>query len=160
MRGSIRRRRGRAARVWLVLGTAGVVAGLAVGALATTAATAARGKARVQYVTLFVKSDSEHGKIGPDGKWHDAFLPASFTVKAGEKVVVHVMNFDNGPHSFNATGLGINTIIMAGEANLPRETTFTFTATKPGVYRWHCDPKCDPWAMQHAGYMKGTITVA
>ena len=162
MHGSSWWQRGGTARVWVGLGATGVTVGLLfVGLGASSAATTAGQKVRnVQYVTMFVKSDDEHAKKGPDGKWHDAFTPASIKVKAGETVVVHVMNFDDGPHSFNATGLGINTILMGGAANAPRETTFTFTADKPGVYAWHCDPKCDPWAMKHEGYMKGTITVA
>jgi hypothetical protein len=33
---------------------------------------------------------------------------------------------------------------------------------KPGVYHWWCVMPCDDahgWAMQHDGYMAGTITV-
>ena len=36
-------------------------------------------------IKLRVKADDEHGRRGPDGKWHDAFLPADFTVHAGDK---------------------------------------------------------------------------
>src|SRR5690348_1468080 len=34
-------------------------------------------------VNLVVKSDEEHAKRGPEGTWHDAFLPADFSVAPG-----------------------------------------------------------------------------
>ena len=39
-----------------------------------------------QSVTLLVKSDTEKARRGPDGQWHDAFLPGGFAVKAGATV--------------------------------------------------------------------------
>lgn len=117
-------------------------------------------KQSVKHVTLIVKSDEEHGKKGSDGKWHDAFLPAGFSVQAGTKVVVTVLNYDDGPHSFNSPGLHVNQILMGGSAKKAHATTFTFVApSKAGRYAWRCDPNCDPWAMKHAGYMKGYVTV-
>ena len=113
----------------------------------------------VQHVKLIIKSDDQHGKKGSDGKWHDAFLPASFKVKAGAKVVVRVVNYDDMPHSFNAKGLKTNAIIMPGN-DKGKLTKFTFVAPKKaGRYAWHCDPKCDPWAMKHVGFMRGFVTV-
>lgn len=112
-----------------------------------------------QVVNIVVKSDTEHGKKGPDGKWHDAFLPASFTVQRGARVVVTVLNYDDSMHTFNAPGLHVNQMIMGGNATKPLKTTFTFTATKDGRFLWHCDPQCDPWAMHHVGFMRGYVTV-
>ena len=117
------------------------------------------GKQVVQHVELVVKSDDQHGKKGSDGKWHDAFLPASFKVKAGAKVLVTVVNYDDMAHSFHSKGLKTNAIIMPG-TDKGKATTFAFTAPKTaGKYLWNCDPKCDPWAMKHVGFMKGYVTV-
>jgi len=118
----------------------------------------------VQDVKLIVKSDDEHGKMGPDGKWHDAFLPASFSVHAGDTVQVTVYNYDEGAHSFTSTSLSSTEVvdqqIPAGSEKTPSKTVFTFTApTKPGKYLWWCDQPCDPWAMKHIGYMRGYVTV-
>lgn len=117
--------------------------------------------ARTEDVRLAIKSDVEHGKRGPDGKWHDAFLPADFTVHAGDKVVVTVANYDDGSHSFTSTTLGpVNVSIPGGSATKPSETTFTFTApSQPGTYSWYCAMPCDPWAMAHVGFMRGDVTV-
>ncbi len=112
-----------------------------------------------QHIRLVVKSDDQHAKKGSDGKWHDAFLPASFKVKAGAKVVVSVRNYDDMAHSMTSPKLRLNQIVMPG-TDKGKTTTFTFVAPKkPGKYLWHCDPKCDPWAMKHLGFMKGYITV-
>jgi plastocyanin len=128
-------------------------------ASAALAQPASHHKQLVQHVKLIVKSDDQHAKKGSDGKWHDAFLPASFKVKAGAKVIVTVVNYDDMPHSFNSKGLKTNAIIMPG-TDKGVTTKFTFTApAKAGKYAWHCDPKCDPWAMKHVGFMKGFVTV-
>jgi len=109
--------------------------------------------------TLVIRSDEQHAKKGSDGQWHDAFLPASFNALKGVPVKVTVYNYDDMPHSFNAAGLGVNKIIMGGTESKPSKTTFTFTPKKSGKFAWHCDPKCDPWAMKHVGFMKGFVTV-
>lgn len=44
--------------------------------------------AAVENMKVLIKSDEEHGKMGSDGNWHDAFLPADFSVKAGSTVRV------------------------------------------------------------------------
>jgi hypothetical protein len=116
-------------------------------------------------VKLVVKSDTEHGKRGSDGKWHDAFLPGDFTVHAGDTVTVTVTNYDNMMHSFTSSSLSsgqlINQMIPAGSAGSPSTTTFKFKApSTPGKYAWWCAVPCDPWAMAHDGYMRGYVTVA
>jgi len=63
---------------------------------------------------VVVKSDEEHGRMGSDGNWHDAFLPADFSVKPGATVRVTVYNYDEGEHTFTAPGLGANVTIAAG----------------------------------------------
>jgi len=109
--------------------------------------------------TIVIRSDEEKGKKGPDGKWHDAFLPANFTALKGVPVKVTIYNYDDMPHSFNAPGLHVNQVIMPGSESKPSSVTFTFTPKKKGSFVWHCDPKCDPWAMAHWGFMKGHVTV-
>ena len=109
--------------------------------------------------TLVIRSDEQKAKKGPDGQWHDAFLPADFTALRGVPVKVTIYNYDDMPHSFNAPGLHLNKIILGGTDAKPSKTVFTFTPTKQGSFAWHCDPKCDPWAMAHWGFMKGHVTV-
>ncbi len=112
-------------------------------------------------VKLLVKADDEHAKKGPEGTWHDAYLPANFTVKAGQQVTVHVYNYDEGKHSFTSPMIGVNATIAAGTEKKPTETTFTFVApTEAGEYEWFCDFPCDPWAMEHKGFMRGEVTVS
>ncbi len=114
----------------------------------------------VEQVKLVVKSDEEKGKKGPDGNWHDAFLPADFSVKAGATVHVTVYNYDDSAHSFTSEELGTNVVITGGDENQPSKTTFTFHApSKAGSYEWHCAVPCDEWAMVHFGYMKGHVKV-
>ena len=103
-------------------------------------------------------------KLGPDGKLHDAFSPADFTVTQGRPVSVTVYNYDNMPHSVTAPLLGLNaTIVASTKKGVPAVTTFTFTAAKAGKFLWNCDLPCDDdangWAMSHPGYMSGYITV-
>lgn len=115
----------------------------------------------VQALAVAIKSDSEHGRLGPDGKWHDAFLPADFTVKAGARVTITFTNYDNGPHTFTSPALGVNQIISGGTSlRSPHVVKLTFTAPNtPGHYAYWCSIPCDPWAMKHDGYMRGTVTV-
>jgi plastocyanin len=116
---------------------------------------------RAEDVKIVVKSDEEHGRVGSDGSWHDAFLPADFSVKAGSVVRVTVYNYDEGPHTFTSTGLGTNVTIPGGSEAEPSKTTFTFRAPeKAGRYEWFCAFACDPWAMSHVGFMRGFVTVA
>jgi hypothetical protein len=134
-----------------------VVASAGGGALASTAAPLAK----PETINIAVKADDEHGRLGPDGKWHDAFLPADFKVHPGAKVTVTVENYDGGAHSFTSPSLGVSATIPAGSMSQPHETTFSFTAPKKaGRYAWWCAIPCDPWAMSHDGYMRGYVTVA
>lgn len=144
---------------------AGGMAGMGAMNGSAGAAAAAPAAAKTQSVHLTIKSDDEHGRFGPDGKWHDAFLPANFTVHAGATVTVTVTNYDAMPHSFTSSTLSsssmINQNIPAGSEKAPSTTTFTFTApTQQGRYLWWCALPCDPFAMTHIGYMRGYVTVA
>jgi plastocyanin len=125
-----------------------------------TAATATTAVAAPESVKLVVKSDEEKGKKGPDGNWHDAFLPADFSVKAGASVRVTVYNYDDMPHTFTATDLGVNAKVPAGAEDKPSKVSFTFQAPQEaGSFEWFCALPCDPWSMTHYGYMKGYVKV-
>jgi plastocyanin len=113
----------------------------------------------VDRVALTIKSDTQHAKKDANGKWHDAYLPAAFSVRTGDKVVVTIRNYDPAPHTFTAKKLGLNVVIKPGSAAHPSVMTFTFTAPKAGRYTWQCLANCDPWAMNHLGFMKGLVTV-
>ncbi|MBA3864790.1 MAG: cupredoxin domain-containing protein [Solirubrobacterales bacterium] len=126
----------------------------------TTSAQMAPTSQPIENVKLVVKSDEEHARMGPEGTWHDAFLPADFSVKAGAVVKVTVYNYDEGEHSFTAPGLGANVAIAAGSKSKPAVTTFTIHApAKAGLYEWLCAIPCDPWAMNQNGYMRGNVRV-
>lgn len=134
---------------------------------ATAAAPEATTAAAPEEITLVVKSDEEHAKKGPEGEWHDAYLPADFSVKAGATVKVTVYNYDDSAHSFTSPGLGVNAKIAPGGETHPSKTTFTFQAPSKaatyqngGSYEWYCDMPCDPFAMSHYGFMKGHVTVS
>lgn len=131
------------------------------GSMMGTNASVGGSGAQMQEVDLIVKSDEEHARRGPEGTWHDAFLPADFSVQPGTMVKVTVLNYDEGEHSFTSARLGTNVTIAPGSAKNPAVTTFTFRApTKAGSYLWYCALPCDPWAMSHDGYMRGVVTVA
>jgi plastocyanin len=111
-------------------------------------------------VTILVKSDAEHAKKGPDGKWHDAFLPAYPSVKAGRTTRLSFVNYDSGPHSMVAPGLNLNVTVPAAKGSVPGRVTVLLKApAKAGRYDWWCGSPCDTWAMTHNGYMRGSIVV-
>jgi plastocyanin len=148
-------------RVFTYLVLFGAVSVVAVSAAGTATATRAKATAsarQAQVITILVKSDDEHGKKGPDGKWHDAFLPADFAVRAGHKTTVTILNYDTGAHSLVSPSLNLNVKIPAAKGAKPGRVSFRFTALKAGRYDWWCGNPCDPWAMTHDGYMRGFIT--
>jgi len=128
--------------------------------VATAATEAAAPATGAEEVRLVIKSDEEKGKKGSDGNWHDAFLPADFSIEAGATMKVTVDNYDDMPHTFTAPGLGVNATIPPGSEDQASRTTFTIHAPqKAGSYEWFCALPCDPWSMTHFGFMKGHVTV-
>jgi plastocyanin len=128
----------------------------------TATAAAATQAVAPESLKLVVKSDGEKGKKGSDGNYHDAFLPADFTVKAGATVKVTVYNYDDMPHTFTSPQLGVNAKVPPGTGSMeePGKITFTFQAPQEaGSYEWFCALPCDPWAMTHYGFMKGWVRV-
>ncbi len=104
------------------------------------------------------------GKTGSDGKMHDAFSPADFTLKKGVPVRISIYNYDDMPHSLTSYALGLNIQAKgAAKEGTPGVTTITFIPQKEGDYKWVCVDPCDleanGWAMSQDGYMQGTIHV-
>lgn len=103
-------------------------------------------------------------KLGSDGKTHDTFLPGNITFQKDKPVVLEVANYDEGPHTFTVPDLGLNLQIPGHKADgVASVTTFTFTPTKAGTFKWQCMDPCDAkasgWAMSQSGYMQGEVTV-
>jgi plastocyanin len=117
---------------------------------------------------------AKNGILGPDKAGHDTYVPSKLTVKAGVPVTITVKNYDEGPHSFTVTSLGINETISGHvSATQPSTTTFTVTFPTAGTYRWYCAIPCDAkhggWAMtpdskghgpSQDGFMAGYVTAA
>lgn len=91
-------------------------------------------------------------KPGPDGKLHDAFSVTNFEVHAGQPVKLVINNTDSSPHSITSPDAGVNIVVRPGTH------TYTLLVRKTGRFDWFCDQGCDPYAMSHLGYMRGTIT--
>ncbi|MDE3133644.1 MAG: cupredoxin domain-containing protein [Acidobacteriota bacterium] len=91
-------------------------------------------------------------KPGPDGKLHDAFSVNNFEVRAGQPVKLVIDNTDSSPHSITSPAAGVNIVVRPGMH------TYTLLVQRSGVFQWYCNYPCDPYAMMHDGYMRGTIT--
>lgn len=131
--------------------------------------------AHSQGVTIHYKlvaSDDDVAKTGPDGNKHDTFWTEdSTTVAVGDKVTIVVDNYDDMPHGMVFPDLGITEMVAAGKDGQAGVTTFSFTATKTGTFRWYCQIPCDSdqdqWAMKDSStgpsvddFMAGYITVS
>ncbi len=136
--------------------------GTAMGTMGTSgqSTSGASSSGKTENVKLVMKSDSEQAVKGPDGKYHDAVIPANFSIHAGDMVTVTVYNYDDMPHTWTAPMFNANAIVPSGSEDAPSKTTFTFTApSKPGQYQWWCAVPCDPYSMTHNGLMRGVVTV-
>jgi plastocyanin len=116
---------------------------------------------KIQYISLVVNAGY---KSGSDGKLHDAFTPADFTIIHGQPVELSVYNFDDGSHTFTNADLKLNLAVKgSAKDGEPALSTTTFTADKAGSFTWNCMIPCDTestaWAMAQDGYMTGKITV-
>jgi heme/copper-type cytochrome/quinol oxidase subunit 2 len=110
------------------------------------------------------------GKVGPDGLHHDTYSPDGITTTKGTSVTVTIISYDDVMHSFTSPELGLSVIVQPAKNGQPTSTTFTFTPTRTGKFRFYCAIPCDTdakgWAMKsdgtgpgHAGYMAGYVIV-
>jgi len=111
-----------------------------------------------QWVTVYVRPGA---RKEPDGKGH-AVVPSNVAVKTGSHIRLQVINYDTDAHTFTAPGFGLTLRVTpgthAGGHTTPAITTTTFTAAKPGAYRWFCALHCDD--LSHGAeetYMTGFI---
>jgi hypothetical protein len=97
------------------------------------------------------------GRLGPDGKKHDFYTQTEFAVKAGQTLELQIDNTDEGEHSITSPEIGVNIVVKPGIH------TYQIRVKEKGRFSWFCVIPCDSgangWAMQHAGYMSGYITV-
>lgn len=91
-------------------------------------------------------------KPGPDGKLHDAFSVTNFTVHAGLPVKLIINNTDDATHSIVSPGAGVRILVRPGVH------TYTLLVRSQGHFEWYCMQPCDPYSMDHLGYMRGYIT--
>ena len=137
---------------------------------AATATAPAASVAAPVSLTFTVLTDETGGLIGSDGKAHDTMIPANAVLQKGVPVTLSVVNHDDMVHTITAPGLGLNVIVKpAKKVNgqiVPTTTTVTFTPTKAGQFRWHCNGPCDPWTMKASfdgpdrdGFMAGYFVV-
>jgi plastocyanin len=154
-------------RLPLVVMIVGVLVGAAI-ALAPPGV--ASPPAASQNITVYIFPDSSRTVQGPDGRYHDVFIPSSFVLRAGEPVRLTVVNYDDMRHTITVPDLGLNIEIAAGTdiptGVAPTTTVYSFTPSKKGTFRWYCALPCDDWAMASGlrgpgreGYMAGYITV-
>jgi Cupredoxin-like domain len=126
-------------------------------ALATTGVATGGAQAAAIPAKLISLKIIPEGKLGPDGKKHDAYTETEFAVKAGQTLKLTIDNTDEGEHSITSPEIGVNIVVKPGIH------TYQMTVKEKGRFSWFCVIPCDSnangWAMQHAGYMSGYITV-
>ena len=128
-----------------------------------------------QHFTVYVLPGGNGlGFTGPDGAHHDTVVPSGFVLRKGIPVTLTVLNFDDMSHSITAPGLGVNITVKPGSDRknggvAPSTTTYTFTPSRVGEFRWFCAFPCDMpthWAMSSSydgagrdGFMAGIFRV-
>jgi uncharacterized cupredoxin-like copper-binding protein len=143
-------------------------------AAAMFAASPALAAAPALHFTIHVLR-GEQAAPGPDHHGHDMIVPANLVLKAGQPVVLTIINYDEGAHTITAEKMGVNIQVKAGHEQkdgsvTPVTTVARFTPTKKGIFRWHCLLSCDKgghyWAMSQGydgpgqdGFMAGYFIV-
>jgi len=100
----------------------------------------------------------DDGLVGSDGNRHDTFYALKgTTVQVGQQVTITIANYDDMPHSFTSPELGLNIMLPPAKGeNDPSVTTYTFTPSKMGRFRWYCAIPCDSdtngWAMKSGAH--------
>lgn len=126
-----------------------VIALIAAGTVAGAQNAKAPKAAKARVISLSVVAED---KKGPEGEKHDDFTVTDFHVQAGEPVTLRINNTDTVPHSITSPEAGVRIVA------LPGLHSYRLLVNNPGKFEWYCEFTCDPWSMQHAGYMRGFIT--
>lgn len=133
----------------------------------TSAASSDQGATVINYTVV----GPDDGDVGPDGAKHDTFKTTDSTsVQLGQRITLKFTNTDDAQHSFTLPDLGINVMIPGAKDGKDGTTSYTFTASKAGTFRWFCAIPCDSdnngWAMtagktgtDQDNFMAGYITV-
>lgn len=93
------------------------------------------------------------------GDGYDKFFPGVMVVNQGDTVNLSVRNTDDVPHGFAIAAYDLNVAINPGQdqANgsiTPYTTSVqSFTASKPGVFRWFCTTPCGPGHFEMFGQL-------
>lgn len=102
-----------------------------------------------QRISLSVAPGS---KPGPKGERYDAFSKTNFAVTVGRPVQLTIDNKDDAVHSITSAEAGVSVVVMPGVH------TYTLVVHQAGRFKWICAYPCDPFSMEHVGYMQGYIT--
>ena len=116
-------------RARLLLIGAALAAALAA-PLAASALAAPASLPHLQHVTLTIVGGGMDQHVYPSS--------GNIAIAAGTPVQVTVVNFSREYHTFTIPGLHVSALIFPARGLTPKTTTFTFTASKAGVFKWHC----------------------
>ena len=72
-------------------------------------------------------------------------------VTVGQPVTLRIDNTDTVPHSITSPEAGVSIVAEPGTHG------YTLLVNQAGRFEWHCICPCDPWSMEHVGYMRGFI---
>jgi plastocyanin len=129
------------------------------GVTATAAPIALPAGAKVEQIKLEIDPPPLDGVRNPLGEIVDGYVPASFTMTAGDTVEVTVANYDAFPHTWTSPSLGVDASIAPGSPTSPTITRFLIHPKEAGTFAWQCETPCNAWSMSHVGYMKGFVKV-
>src|SRR5262249_38921636 len=84
---------------------------------------------------------------GPEGNYHDAFVPAHLVVKTGIPVYLTVTNYSQESHSIDAPELNVHFQVKPAATNAdgrvaPSVMDVMFMPVTAGIYRWTCEMPC------------------
>jgi plastocyanin len=86
--------------------------------------------AHVQQLQLTIVGGGSTEVVGPS--------LGNIAIAAGVPVRMTVTNYGREYHTFTIPGLGVSALILPARGNTPTKTTFTFTASKQGIFKWYC----------------------
>jgi hypothetical protein len=111
-----------------------IAAVLAASALASSTAPAGTQKVaglpHTEQVALTIAGSAMNEQLSPS--------LGNIAIAAGLPVRVTVTNYTREYHTFTIPGLQVSALIFPRVGSKPMTTTFMFTASKVGVFRWYC----------------------